>query len=100
MNVIENAEYSWIFLKHLDRYYLDVFCGQSFAIYSWLVELDESESRKYETDGTRFLNELADEIRYSTPGILETSSTYKKRKIVGEIAEVVSETIKKWRTTK
>lgn len=98
MTVQDFEEASWFLLAADNGLFIDVNCSHGAFGYSVLIELNESEREQYNLFGHSYLDELAEFIRFSAPGIRGSDSPYKDRNASPQIFEAASSAIKSWRS--
>lgn len=76
--------------------YLDVNCNHSFAGYSFTIQLNSDEAAKYRRKGRAYLDELAQAIQYSAPGVLGSRSIYKDRLAPSDVTAQINDAIRLW----
>ena len=96
MEVIETGAYGWYLLREEAEWILDVLCSHSFVDYRFIIRMNDSEIKAYQSGGTGYLDRLAHEIHYSAPGVLGSSSVFKPRKANAELQEIVDKAIARY----
>ena len=96
MEVIDHGPYAWFLLRDGDALLLDAHCSHSAVDYSWLVELNAAERAAYAECGRAWLDEFAQAIHYSAPGVIGNRSPYRDRRVEAARGRQVSETIAAW----
>lgn len=96
MEVLEYGPHAWYLLRDGQQLYLDVNCNHSFAGYSFTMQLNSDEAAMYRRRGGPYLDELADAIQYSAPGVSGSGSIYTARLAPPEITTEVNSAIKLW----
>lgn len=79
---LDKEDYRWVLFKDDDKLYLDVCCNNSAAYYSWLIELNEDEKKRFEENGRNFLTTLSNKVQHSGPGLTGSTSPYNDRKVI------------------
>lgn len=98
MKVIDTEKQFWYLLECNGKFYLDVLCNQSFAYYSFTIELNESELHHYNSEGRTYLNHLARDIQFSAPIMEKSKSQFKERNVSEQKSEQITDAIKSWNT--
>jgi len=62
MEVVAHRSSAWFLLQQDCKYYIDVNCESGFVSFSALVQLNSSEKMHYESQGIRFIENLAEVI--------------------------------------
>lgn len=83
-------------LRDGQQLYLDFDCNHSFVGYSFTMQLNSDEAANYRRRGRAYLDELAQAIQYSAPGVSGSGSIYKDRFLTPEAASRVNDVIKLW----
>ncbi|WP_296223238.1 hypothetical protein [Ralstonia sp. UBA689] len=96
MNVLDHEPQGWYLLKDEWGLYLDVNCNHSFAGYSFMMRLDFDEATKYLRQGRRYLNQLAQAVQKSAPGISGSQSPYKDRMAPSDVNARANDAIRQW----
>ena len=96
MEVLEYGPQAWYLLRDGQQLYLDVNCNHSFAYYSFTMQLNSDEAAKYRRRGRAYLDELAQAIQYSAPGVSASASIYKARLVTSEAGAQVNDAIRSW----
>ena len=96
MKVLDHEPQGWYLLKDEQGLYLDVNCNHSFAGYSFMMRLDFDEAKKYLRQGRHYLNQLAQAVQKSAPGVAGNQSPYKDRMAPSEVNDKANEAIRQW----
>lgn len=81
MEEIDSERYRWILYERGEQLFLDALCSHSAAYYSWMIELNHEENRKFREQGREYLNELSYEIHCSAPGVNGNRSPFSERRV-------------------
>ena len=82
MIVLDDEHYGWSLLEEDGQLYLDVMCSHSAVDYTFLLRMNDEESRLFREKGRPYLDELAYRIHYSAPGVRGSRSPFKTRSLV------------------
>ncbi|UGS89775.1 hypothetical protein KOL96_17610 [Ralstonia wenshanensis] len=96
MEVLEYGPQGWYLLRDGQQLYLDVDCNHSFVGYSFTMQLNSVEAAKYWRQGRGYLNELAQAVQYSAPGVSGSGSIYKGRLVAAEVSTRANDAIRLW----
>ena len=96
MNVIDHGPQVWFLIRDGDALLLDARCSHGAADYSWLIELNAAERAAHASRGHAYVDELAQAIHESAPGVLGNRSPYRDRKVGPERAAAAHESIMNW----
>lgn len=94
VEVLEYGPQAWYLLREGRHLYLDVNCSHSFVGYNFTMQLNSDEAAKYRRRGRVYVDELAQAIQYSAPGVSGNCSRYKDRLVAPQAAARVNEAIK------
>jgi hypothetical protein len=94
MIVLDFEDHSWFLLSKGKRLFLDVNCNHSFVGYDFLIELNDEEVQQFKREGRDFIMKIADNVQYSAPGVLNSSSEYKERGLQNIYGDEVTEAIR------
>lgn len=97
MIVLEHEPQWWFLLQDGERLLFDVNCSHSAVNYSWLMALNAEEAAKFKASGRAFLNELAEEVQWSAPGVHGSTSAFLGRNISQAFGKAVTEAAEEWR---
>lgn len=98
MKVVDHAPPVWFLFEESDTLYFDAACDHGAFGYSWLIELNEDERRRFKEQGRRFLDWLAQDIHNSVPIVERSLSPYKEGNRDRGPGEKVMEAVKAWRS--
>jgi hypothetical protein len=98
VEVLEHAAHDWYLLWDGQQLYLDVNCNHSFVGYSFTMQLNVDEAATYRRRGRPYLDELAQAIQYSAPGVSGSRSIYKGRQVEPAASAQVNDAIRQWRS--
>ena len=82
MIVLDGEHYSWFLLEGHGQLFLDTMCSYSSVDYMFLIEMTEEEVSLFGKNGRAYLDDLAQRIRSSAPGVRENKSPFKARSLV------------------
>ena len=97
MKVINQEKNSWFLFEEEGKLLFDVNCSHSFVSYDFMMFLDEKEVGLFRRNGREYLNELANQIDYSSPISKSSNSKYKVRYVSGEYFKKSLDAIEIWR---
>lgn len=97
MKVIDSENWAWLLFEHEGNLYLDAYCNMSAFGYTYMIQLNDQEQKKYEIGGREYLKKLAYDIHYSVPITKDTKSIYKGRDVSKLFSELATEAVKTWR---
>ena len=97
MLVLHEISWCCFLLQDGPDYYLDVLCNHSAAYYSFLIHLEAVEVASYRAQGPAFLQQLADAVQYSAPGVIGSRSAYLERRASDEVQARVNAAILAYR---
>ncbi len=100
MRVIDAEDQQWFLFEHEGKLYLDASCNHSFLDYTYMIELNENEVHRYQSQGREYLNRLSHDIHYSAPIVKGSQSAFKGRDVTKQFSTLASEAIEKWRVLK
>jgi len=93
MKIIDHEPQTWFLAEESGNLYLDVSCSQGAVGYSFAIELSAQELAEYKDQGRCYLNWLAEDIHNSVPGMINSGSKYKDRRIAREFSERLDDAI-------
>ena len=96
MDVIAEGPTAWYLLRDGDALLLEARCSHSAVDYGWLVELNAGERAGWAERGGAWIDELAQAIHYSAPGVIGNNSPYRDRKVDAARGQQVGEAIAAW----
>ena len=96
MDVIHHGPHAWFLVKDGDALLLDARCSHGPAEYSVVIELDEAERQAYAARSRAYLNQLAQAIHESAPGVRGSTSPYRSRVLGPARANQVQQAILAW----
>ncbi|MGA4081093.1 hypothetical protein ACI2VA_04250 [Ralstonia nicotianae] len=97
MEVLDYGPQAWYLLRDEQELYLDVNCNHSFVGYSFTMQLNREEAAKYQRHGRAYLDQLAQAVQYSAPGVSASQSIYKDRLVEPEVSARANDAIRLWR---
>jgi hypothetical protein len=97
MKVIDQEKNSWYLFEEDGKLLFDVNCSHSFVGYDFMMILNEQEIALYKKNGREYLNELANQIDYSSPISKASNSEYKDRYVYDKYSEKSMDAINLWR---
>lgn len=78
-----NGEHdSWFLLEENGQLFLDTVCSHSAVDYKFLLEMTQEEASLFRKNGRTYLEDLAQRIRSSAPGVQGNKSPFKARSLV------------------
>ena len=80
--VLDGEHDSWFLLEENGHLFLDTVCSHSAVDYLFLLELTEEEASLFNKNGRTYLDNLAQRIRSSAPGVRGNKSPFKVRSLV------------------
>ena len=98
MEVVATSPHAWFLFKEADALFLDVECNHSAFGYSWMIELNEYEFERYASEGSSFLDQLAQSIQFSAPVVKDSKSPYKKRDVSKQHYDATMEAVRQWKS--
>lgn len=102
MRVLDHQPQAWFLLEEDATLYLDVSCEHSSVGYGVLIALNDPERAAYAAHGRAYLDQLADSISYSAPGVIGNASPYKGRNLTigpGDESRRAAAAITSWQQT-
>lgn len=100
MKIIDHEPHAWFLAEAPEGMYFDVSCSHGAVGYSIAIQLSAEEFAEYGRRGHAYLNALAEEIHYSAPGVIGSSSLYAGRRVAAELAAKLNAAISTWQTSK
>jgi len=82
MNALDGEHYSWFLLEENGHLFLDTVCSHSAVDYMFLLEMTQEEASLFGKNGRTYLDDLAQRIRSSAPGVQGNRSPFKPRSLV------------------
>lgn len=79
MIALDGEHYSRFLLEENGRLFLDTVCSYSAVDYMFLLEMTEEEASLFGKNGRPYLDNLAQRIRSSAPGVWGNKSPFKTR---------------------
>lgn len=98
MVVLDHEPHRWFLLQDGDALLLDVHCSHGPADYLWTMALNDDEIAVLRSTGRIFLNQLAEKVQWSAPGVRGSTSPFLGRNLSSTHSEAVSDAIERWRT--
>jgi hypothetical protein len=96
MEVIDHGPHAWFLVRDGDALLLDARCSHGPAEYSVVIELDEAERQAYTARAKVYVDQLAQAIHESAPGVQGSTSPYRSRILGPARANQVQQTILVW----
>lgn len=96
MQVVDHAPHAWFLLRDDDTLLLDVNCSHGPVGYEWTMVLNEEEAAQFRALGHDFIAQLAEQVQWTAPGVLNSRSPYLGRKVDRETRQRVTLAIKAW----
>ena len=96
MEVIDHGPQAWFLVKDGDALLLDARCSLGPTEYSVVIELDEAERQAHAARSTGYLDQLAQAIHESAPGVQGSTSPYRSRVLGPARANQVQQAILAW----
>lgn len=96
MEVVDHGPHAWFLVKDNDALLLDARCGHGPAEYSVVIELDEAERQAHAAGSKACLDRLAQAIHESAPGVVGSTSPYRRRVVAPHRADQVQQAILAW----
>ena len=97
MRVVDHSPQWWFLLQDGEQLYLDVNCSHSFIGYSFLLPLDEEETRAFRREGRASLDRLAEAVNEGAPVLRDSRSPYKSRDLSRTHGHLVTDAVREWR---
>ncbi|RYE98445.1 MAG: hypothetical protein EOO77_37250 [Oxalobacteraceae bacterium] len=82
MIALDGEHYSWFLLEENGQLFLDTVCSYSAVDYMFLLEMTDEEASLFGKNGRPYLDDLAQRIRSSAPGVRGNKSPFKARSLV------------------
>ena len=82
MIALDGEHYSWFLLEENGHLFLDTVCSHSAVDYMFLLEMTQEEAALFGKNGRTYLDDLAQRIRSSAPGVQGNRSPFKPRSLV------------------
>ena len=96
MKVIDQEKNSWYLFEEDGKLLFDVNCSHGFVGYDFMMFLNEKEIELYKNHGREYLNELANQIDYSSPISKSSNSKFKDRYIYDKFSKKSLDAIDLW----
>ncbi len=100
MRVIDSENWAWFLFEHEGKLFLDANCNMSAFGYTYMIQLNDTEQRRYQSGGREYLHKLAQDIHNSMPIAKGTSSIYKGRDVSNQLSDLATEAVNIWRRKK
>ena len=82
MIALDGEHASWFLLEENGHLFLDTVCSHSAVDYMFLLEMTEEEASLFSKNGRSYLDDLAQRIRSSAPGVRGKKSPFAARSLV------------------
>ncbi|WP_353189441.1 hypothetical protein [Pandoraea pnomenusa] len=99
MIIIDHEPHTWFLAEAPEGMYFDVHCSHGAVSYGIAIKLSAEELAEYGRRGHAYLNALAEEIHYSAPGVIGSSSLYAGRRVAAELAAELDAAINAWQAS-
>ena len=96
MQLLDHEPHFWFLVDDGTDLILDVNCEHGAVGYSFTMTLDDAEKSNFSAKGREYLNDLAQLVQYSAPGVRDSASPYRSRRLSSERIEQVNLYIADW----
>ncbi|WP_431103988.1 hypothetical protein [Roseateles noduli] len=96
MEVLDHEPQLWFLVGEKDSLLFEVTCSHGAVDYIVTLALNDAERQAYAARGHAYLNELAEAIHFSAPGVRGSVSPYRDRKLDSLRSNRVSEAVRDW----